>query len=269
MTDIVPFEFPITGQQMRTVLRHNELWFVAKDVCDVIGISKYRDAVAQLDEDERASMPVDTPGGPQQMTVISEPGLYSLMMISRSPLVKPFRRWVIHEVLPAIRRTGSYAVTPAAAEWKIPTSYAGALLLAAEMEMNRVKALERAEVAEAQMIELEPAAEAWSTLASANGDYSVREAAYILNRDPVINTGERRLFASIREYGMVSRGDRPYARHSKHLTLRPRTYTDERTGEERTAKPQLRVTVEGLQYVHRRLGGRGVLQLDAPENSRP
>ncbi|WP_373426951.1 Bro-N domain-containing protein [Microbacterium sp. SORGH_AS_0888] len=85
-----------------------EPWFVAKDACDVLGISKYRDAVAQLAADERASTAVDTLGGRQRMAVVNEPGLYALMFISRSPKVRPFQRWVTHEVLPQIRRTGEF-----------------------------------------------------------------------------------------------------------------------------------------------------------------
>ena len=110
MTEIMPFTFPTTGQAVRTLLVDGEPWFVAKDACDVLGIAKYRDAVAQLDDDERASMAVDTPGGPQRMTAVNEPGVYALMMISRSPRAKEFRRWVLHEVLPAIRQTGMYAI---------------------------------------------------------------------------------------------------------------------------------------------------------------
>jgi anti-repressor protein len=105
------YTFPDTGQPVRTVALDGEPWWVAKDVCDAVGITKYRDAVAQLDDDERVSTAVDTPGGPQVMTVVSEPGIYALMLISRSPLVKPFRRWLAHEVLPSIRRTGSYSAT--------------------------------------------------------------------------------------------------------------------------------------------------------------
>lgn len=110
---VTPFSFPDTGQPVRTVSRDGEPWFVGKDACDVIGISKYRDALAQLDDDERASAAVDTPGGTQTMTIVNEAGLYALMMISRSPLVKPFRRWVTHDVLPAIRKTGSYGIDQA------------------------------------------------------------------------------------------------------------------------------------------------------------
>ena len=103
-----PFTFPTTGQPVRMLSLDGEPWFVAKDACEAVGISKYRDAVAQLDEDERASMVVDTPGGPQSMALVNEPGVYALMMISRSARVKPFRRWLSHDVIPTIRRSGSY-----------------------------------------------------------------------------------------------------------------------------------------------------------------
>jgi prophage antirepressor-like protein len=109
-TQVQPFIFPTTGQPVRMLSLDGEPWFVAKDACEAVGVSKYRDAVAQLDEDERVSMAVDTPGGPQVMALVSEAGVYALMMISRSPQVKPFRRWLAHEVLPSIRRTGSYSL---------------------------------------------------------------------------------------------------------------------------------------------------------------
>jgi prophage antirepressor-like protein len=93
---------------VRTTVLNGEPWFLAKDVCTVLEISKYRDAVSRLDEDERGSVLVDTPGGPQEMAAISEPGLYSLIMVSRKPEAKMFKRWITHEVLPQIRQTGGY-----------------------------------------------------------------------------------------------------------------------------------------------------------------
>lgn len=125
------FQFE-TGQ-IRTAKIDNAEWLVGKDVCEAVGISKYRDALAQLDEDERVSAAVDTPGGQQQMVLVNEPGLYALMLISRSPKVKPFHRWVTKEVVPAIRATGRYDVAnrnsnnPA-----VPQSFADALQLAAD-----------------------------------------------------------------------------------------------------------------------------------------
>lgn len=107
--------FDYQNRQIRIIIIENEPWFVAKDVCEVLDISKHRDAVARLDEDERGSVIVDTLGGQQEMAAINESGLYSLIMVSRKPEAKVFKRWVTHEVLPAIRKHGGY-LTPAKIE---------------------------------------------------------------------------------------------------------------------------------------------------------
>lgn len=93
---------------VRIFLQGNEPWFVAKDVCECLAISKHRDAISRLDADERGSLKVDTLGGKQEMATVNEYGLYSLVMSSRKPEAKEFKRWVTHEVLPSIRKYGSY-----------------------------------------------------------------------------------------------------------------------------------------------------------------
>lgn len=101
---------------LRTIERDGELWWVLKDVCDVLGIKNSRDVVNRLDPDEKGVGQIDTLSGSQNMTIINEPGLYNVIMRSDKPEAKDFKRWVTHEVLPAIRRTGTYtapAMTPA------------------------------------------------------------------------------------------------------------------------------------------------------------
>ena len=105
MNEIVKF---YKDHQVRIVERDGGSWFVAKDVCEVLGISKYRDAVTRLDSDEGCPVLVDTPSGKQEMIAVNEPGLYSLILRSRKPEAKAFKRWVTHDVLPSIRRTGAY-----------------------------------------------------------------------------------------------------------------------------------------------------------------
>lgn len=100
--------FTYNSAQVRTIEQNGEPWFVAKDVCEILSISKYRDAVARLDEDERGSVRVDTLGGEQEMAAVNESGLYTLILRSDKPEAKPFRKWVTADVLPAIRKTGSY-----------------------------------------------------------------------------------------------------------------------------------------------------------------
>lgn len=94
---------------IRTIEKDGELWWVAKDVCSILDIKNNRDTLSKiLDEDEKGVANIYTPGGEQQMTIINEPGLYALIFRSRKPQAKAFKRWVTHEVLPRIRRTGAY-----------------------------------------------------------------------------------------------------------------------------------------------------------------
>lgn len=102
--------FPINynNKTIRTINKKGDVWFVAKDVCEVLEISNYRDAVEKLDDDEKGVGVSDTLGGEQSMIIISESGLYSLIFRSNKPEARVFRKWVTAEVLPAIRKTGKY-----------------------------------------------------------------------------------------------------------------------------------------------------------------
>lgn len=112
MNEVTVFSFQ-NQHEIRTVVRDEEPWFVAKDICDILDISQYRDAISTLDEDERASVVVDTLGGPQNMSAVNESGLYALVFKSRKPEAKAFRKWVTSEVLPTIRKTGQYKAATA------------------------------------------------------------------------------------------------------------------------------------------------------------
>ena len=140
-------------------------WFVAKDVCDVLEIKNSRDTLNKcLDEDERGVDIIYTPGGNQEMTIVSEAGLYSLILRSRKPEAKAFKRWVTHEVLPSIRATGGYiGATPGDDEASI---MARALEIAhATLERNKA----RLEEANREIKQLAPDAEyARDVLASQN-----------------------------------------------------------------------------------------------------
>ncbi|MCA1027826.1 phage antirepressor [Cytobacillus kochii] len=93
---------------IRTVVSEGNIWFIAKDVCDVLAIGNTSMALRRLDEDEKGVNTIETLGGVQSMTTINEAGLYSLILSSRKPEAKQFRRWVTHEVLPSIRKHGAY-----------------------------------------------------------------------------------------------------------------------------------------------------------------
>jgi prophage antirepressor-like protein len=102
--------FEYQGNAVRTVTVEGAPWFVAKDVCDILEHSNSRMALDRLDDDEKGVSSIDTLGGNQEVQVVNEPGLYNLVLGSRKPEAKAFKRWVTHEVLPAIRRHGMYAV---------------------------------------------------------------------------------------------------------------------------------------------------------------
>lgn len=112
MNELQIFTNPDFGE-IRTVEIDGEPWFIAVDVCRALDIQNSRDAVARLDDDEKNTVVLtdSIPGNPNR-AIINEPGLYSLVLGSRKPEAKVFKRWITHEVIPAIRRTGAYQTKP-------------------------------------------------------------------------------------------------------------------------------------------------------------
>lgn len=167
---LMPFTYE--GAQLRTVVVDGEPEFVAADVCRILDHSNPSAAVSGLDDDERGLRNVETPSGVQQMVTVTEAGLYSLIIRSRKSEAKTFRRWITHEVLPAIRKTGRYSATPAFD----PTT-----LTRREILTMALEAEERAEVAEAKVAELGPKADlADQYLIAQGGARLVREVAKTL-----------------------------------------------------------------------------------------
>lgn len=108
--EIIPFDFE--EQAVRVIMRGEEPWFVAADVCRVLEHSNSREATSRLDDDEKDVISADTLGGTQRVTIISESGLYALVLTSRKEQAKRFRKWITAEVIPSIRRTGRYDHAP-------------------------------------------------------------------------------------------------------------------------------------------------------------
>ncbi|WP_029185802.1 ORF6C domain-containing protein [Streptococcus suis] len=101
--------FVFHGQEVRTITINNEPWFVGKDVADILGYSKSRNAIAlHVDSEDALKQGIPTSGGIQEMVIINESGLYSLILSSKLPQAKEFKRWVTSEVLPQIRQQGAY-----------------------------------------------------------------------------------------------------------------------------------------------------------------
>lgn len=240
MSALETFRYEYTD--LRTYLIDDEPWFAASDVCDILGIGNVSQAMTRLDDDERTL--ISNEGHLVPTNVVSEAGLFSLILGSRKPEAKSFKRWVTHEVLPQIRRTGSYAVPETREQ----------LLARAVIEANSA-------ISEAhqQIEELTPRAEAWDELASADGDYSVADAAKILARAGV-QTGPQRLFEQLAGIRWIHRAHdgkwRAYASavDNGYLTEKPQSHYHPRTSELVLDAPQVRVTVRGLERLRVRLG---------------
>lgn len=112
MNNVRVFNFKPVAYSVRTVLSNSDVWFVAKDVCDALGLYDVSKACSRLDDDEKGTNKVLTLGGEQSMLTVNESGLYNLIFTSNKPDAKAFRKWVTSEVLPAIRKTGKYEVKP-------------------------------------------------------------------------------------------------------------------------------------------------------------
>ncbi|WP_426578912.1 phage antirepressor (plasmid) [Bacillus altitudinis] len=97
--------FNYQDQEVRTVIQDGQPWFVAKDVCEILGIKNATQAVSKLDIDERSMLNIGRQGN---TNIVNEPGLYTLILGSRKPEAKQFKRWITHEVIPTIRKTGGY-----------------------------------------------------------------------------------------------------------------------------------------------------------------
>lgn len=112
-TDITTFVFPVSNHEVRSLIIDEEPWFVAKDVCEVLGLGNISMATGRLDSDEINQIELlSTDNRRRPHIVINESGLYSLIIRSDKPQAKEFRRWVTGEVLPSIRKTGSYSLQP-------------------------------------------------------------------------------------------------------------------------------------------------------------
>jgi prophage antirepressor len=182
--------------QVRTMMIKGSPWFVAKDVCECLGITKHRDAVSRLDGDERGSVEVDTLGGTQQMAAVNEYGLYSLVLSSRKPSAKAFKRWITHEVIPTIRKHGAY-MTGETLEQAL-TSPDFLIRLATELKTEQ----EARKTAEAQIEADKPKVLFADSVAASHGSILVGELAKLLNQNG-IDIGQNRLFNWLRENGYL------------------------------------------------------------------
>lgn len=247
---IIPFTYE-SATDVRVLSIDGEPWFVLADLVRALGLTTVARVRDRLSDDVSQTHPIpDSMGRIQQTTIVSEPGMYEVIIRSDAPAAEPFRRWLTHDVIPQIRKTGTYGL-----QRQLPQNFAEALReLACEVEAH--------ELAKVRIRELEPAASAWSAIADSKGDFAVGDAAKMLSRDPGISTGERRLFEWMHAHGWIFRREdgRPRAYQSKvdaGLLVEKigSPYLSHKLGEYVAPAPTIRVTPKGMDRLYRELGG--------------
>lgn len=196
MNEIKIFENPKFGA-IRTMVKDNEPWFVATDVCKALEVRNSRDAVSRLDADEKMTVGLtDTHsgqrGGAREITIVNEPGLYTLVLGSRKPEAKAFKRWITHDVIPSIRKTGGYI---AGQETMSDADLMAKALLVAQRQIEQ---------RDKQLAEMQPKALFADSVCASSTSILIGELAKILKQNGV-DTGQKRLFAWLRENGYLIR----------------------------------------------------------------
>ena len=256
-------QFDFRGASLRTLTdKAGEPWFVLKDCMSILDLGNPTETVKMFDDDEFSTTEViDSIGRRQQAYIISEPGLYRLVMRSRKPEAKEFQRWVTHEVLPQIRKTGGY----------IPTSETDddmTILAKAVMIGQRTMEAQKRKIAEQQtrIVELEPKARFADAVAASDGTCLVGELAKMLRQNGM-DIGQNRLFRLLQADGYLGKSGSnrnvPTQRamdlglfRIKETTV---THADGHTTVSRTPK----VTGKGQRYFIDRYWGRAQPSLEA------
>lgn len=203
-TELVPFTYE--GRQVRTVAINGETWFIARDACGVLEIRNVSQALSYLDDDEKGVITSDTLGGDQRVSILNEAGLYSLILRSRKPEARKFKRWVTHEVIPAIRKTGRYAVSRTI---EVPLDHYEQLLDGGKQLVARLREQEvELQEERARYAELEPHAAAGAALTEAEGTLEIGSVANMLE------VGRTTLFRWLYAEKILQRNKRPYQEHA-------------------------------------------------------
>lgn len=194
-----PQIFNFEQHEVRTILINDEPYFVGKDVAEVLGYSNTQKAILNhVDEEDKGVTKWDTLGGKQNMTIVNESGLYSLILKSKLPKARKFKRWVTSEVLPSIRKNGAYLTDQKAYEiTHNPNSLADLLLQAGEQLKQKDLVIQ----------EMQPKALFSDAVRGSVNSCLIKELATILKQNG-INIGQNRLFIWLRVNGYLCRDGR-------------------------------------------------------------
>ena len=255
-------QFDFKGASLRTLTdKAGEPWFVAKDVCDILGHSNVSMALDRLDDDERSKFNLGRQG---ETNIVNEAGLYVLVLGSRKPEAHEFKRWVTHEVLPQIRKTGGY----------IPTSESDSdedIMARAVLVAQKTIKQKNQQIASQQsrIDELQPKASAWDNFVDIDDALSVRDSAKLLS-NLGRTVGQTELFEWLDRHDWIFRENKHWsARQSRinagHLMMvPPKSHGTHKDGTPFAFPPTVKVTRKGLALIARRFGEE-TLQLEYPK----
>lgn len=264
MSNITPFAYE--GEEVRFYAAGDSIEIVASDLAKQLGYRMASDMTRHLDEDEKGTRLVRTPGGEQEIATVTEAGMYRAIVTrqtgrmtdpARRETIRAFQRWVTHEVLPAIRRTGAYATTSPAPQPQL--SEDEIVHQALQITARRVEQLE------ADLAKALPKANTWDALCSGRGDHSITDAAKLLSSTG-ITTGPRKLHKQLQDLGWIHKNQRDKwaanqdKLNTKLLAEKVRHYIDD-DGVSVLATPQVRVTPKGLERLHELLTPAGLQEV--------
>lgn len=209
MNEMKIFENAEFGE-VRTVIRDGEPWFVGKDVAVILGYSNPQKAIrVHVDSDDKGMSVLDTPGGKQEITVINESGLYSLILSSKLPTAKKFKRWVTSEVLPTIRQTGEYKLVRKPDSYMIENPAERARRWAEEYEEKRAL--------EMKIEQDKPLVEFAEHIQTSEDCISMNDMAKLASKNGV-KIGRNKLFALLRDKNILQKNNIPY---QKYIEVQP------------------------------------------------
>ena len=188
---------------LRIVMVDNDPWFVGKDVAEKLGYKEPRSAVSKkVDPEDRGVSKMATPSGTQEMTIINESGLYSLILKSKLPEAKQFKRWVTSEVLPSIRKDGGYiSISNEMSDEEI---MAKALVVAQKtIERKNLELQEQKKI----ILEQQPKVEFYDDVAGSKDAVAMKEVAKVLG---IKGLGRNKLFKFLRDKKILDRNNMPY-----------------------------------------------------------
>ena len=243
MNELQIFKNPDFGQ-VRVVNINGEAWLVGKDVAETLGYSNTRDAISKhVDDEDKNTVAIhDGKGNPNQV-VINESGLYSLVLSSKLPNAKKFRRWVTSEVLPSIRKTGGYKVEKPMDDMEV-------LCRAVLISDKRIKALEN-------KIELDAPKVAYADYASASKDsILIRDFCHGLPKEG-FKIGERKLYALLVKHNILAKKPKGYDISQKYANAgyfeRPPRALPVKVGEAPKIRFTVYITVKGQKWLLNKL----------------